>query len=49
MKERSMFNTGVLSIKDNVMKIEGTTINLSNIGTMNTFPFEKHSYFGSYI
>ena len=45
MKERSMFNTGVLSIKDNVMKIGGTTINLSNIGTMNTFPFEKHSYF----
>ena len=45
MNERSMFNTGILSIKDNVMRIGSTTINLSNIGTMNTFPFEKHSYF----
>ena len=40
MNESSMFNTGILSIKDNVMQIGNTTINLSNIGTMYTFPFE---------
>ena len=39
------FSVGNLSLKDNVLQVGNTTINLSNIGTMDVFTFAKHSYF----